>query len=208
MKPFNTLSGVVVPMIEDDINTDQMAPLQLMRGLEPDYGAFLFMRRRLAPDGSVDPDHVLNKPQYATASILLSGHNFGCGSSREAAVWCLTGRGIRCVIARSIADIFKDNCLKNGVLAIELDGPAMDSLQAAVLRLDGSSPFVVDLEAQTISEAGAAAWSFDIAPADKQRLMEGLDEIGLTLKSTAAIEAWERATAASDPWLQFIKVPD
>ena len=198
MQPFTTLSGIAVPMIEDDINTDQIAPLQLARGLSPEWGELLFKRQRVHPDGT-PTDHVLNRPQYQRPSLLVAGRNFGCGSSRESAVWCLTGIGIRCVIARSIADIFRENCIQNGLLPIEL--AEMDQLEAAVLASDGTSNFSVDLPAQIISH-GTDQWRFEISASDKLRLIEGLDEIGLTMKHEAEIRAFEAKMRAESPWLQ------
>lgn len=198
MQPFTTLTGIAVPMIEDDINTDQIAPLQLARGLEPDWGELLFKRQRVSGEGT-PTDHVLNKPQYQKPSILVSGRNFGCGSSRESAVWCLTGIGIRCIIARSIADIFRENCIQNGVLPIEL--PDMDALEAAVVTSNGSSAFTVDLHAQVISH-GDLRLTFTISASDKLRLIEGLDEIGLTMKHEAEIKAFEAKMRGESPWLQ------
>jgi len=198
MQPFTTLTGIAVPMIEDDINTDQIAPLQLARGLSPEWGELLFKRQRVHPDGT-PTDHVLNRPQYQRPSLLVAGRNFGCGSSRESAVWCLTGIGIRCVIARSIADIFRENCIQNGLLPIEL--AEMDQLEAAVLASDGTSNFSVDLPAQIISH-GTDQWRFEISASDKLRLIEGLDEIGLTMKHEAEIRAFEAKMRAESPWLQ------
>lgn len=201
MQPFRQVEGVAVPMIEDDVNTDQIAPLQLAKGLKPDYADLLFKRRRINSDGTPAPDHVLNQPQYRAPALLVAAHNFGCGSSRESAVWCLAAIGIRCIVARSIADIFRENCLQNGLLPIELDGPVMDDLQKVVVDLDGSAAFVVDLEAQTIS-TGNHVFPFQIAASDKTRLLEGLDEIGLTMKHDDDILAWEKRTAQDMPWLQ------
>jgi len=198
MQPFTTLTGIAVPMIEDDINTDQIAPLQLARGLSPEWGELVFKRQRVHPDGT-PTDHVLNRPQYQRPSLLVAGRNFGCGSSRESAVWCLTGIGIRCVIARSIADIFRENCIQNGLLPIEL--AEMDQLEAAVLASDGTSNFSVDLPAQIISH-GTDQWRFEISASDKLRLIEGLDEIGLTMKHEAEIRAFEAKMCAESPWLQ------
>ena len=198
MKPFTTLTGIAVPMIEDDINTDQIAPLQLARGLSPDWGELLFKRQRIHADGR-PTDHVLNRPQYQKPSILVAGRNFGCGSSRESAVWCLTGIGIRCVIARSIADIFRENCIQNGLLPIELAN--MEAIEAAVLASDGTSSFSVDLPAQIITH-GHQKWQFEISASDKLRLIEGLDEIGLTMKHEAEIRAFETKMRAQSPWLQ------
>jgi 3-isopropylmalate/(R)-2-methylmalate dehydratase small subunit len=202
MQSLTHVTGVAIPMIEDDLNTDQMAPLQLAKGLKPDYADLLFKRRRQNPDGSLIADYVLNQPQFTAPSILVAGSNFGCGSSRESAVWCLYAVGIRCVIARSIADIFRENCLQNGVLPIELDDAAMDGLQQRVLAADGAAHFSVDLEAQTIDGPGGEAIGFDVRASDKLRLIEGLDEIGLTMKHASEIRAWEAQTLADTPWLQ------
>jgi 3-isopropylmalate/(R)-2-methylmalate dehydratase small subunit len=201
MQPFSTLSGAAMPMIEDDINTDQIAPLQLAKGLSPDWGALLFKRQRVNADGS-PTDHVLNKPQYKTPAFLVANENFGCGSSRESAVWCLTGVGIGCVIARSIADIFRENCLQNGLLPIELSGEAMDRLQALVKAVDGAKPFFVDLAAQILRAPDGETFTFDISASDKTRLIEGLDEIGMTMKHEQDIVAWEQNMRAELPWAQ------
>ena len=201
MQPFTTLSGPAMPMIEDDINTDQIAPLQLSKGLSPDWGALLFKRQRKNADGS-DNDHVLNKPQYQNPAILVANENFGCGSSRESAVWCLTGVGIRCVIARSIADIFRENCLLNGLLPIELSGTDMDRLQALVTQIDGGQPFTVDLPAQSVHAPNGETFAFEISASDKTRLLEGLDEVGLTMKHEGEIVAFEEKMRASMPWTQ------
>ncbi|MDB5597227.1 MAG: hypothetical protein JWM36_4188 [Hyphomicrobiales bacterium] len=202
MQPFTRVTGIAVPMIEDDVNTDQIAPLQLAKGLKPDYGELLFKRQRQNADGTPVVEHVLNQPQFASPSVLVAGHNFGCGSSRESAVWCLAGIGLRCIVARSIADIFRENCLLNGVLPIELDGAAMDDLQSSVRQVDGSAPFRVDLVAQTITAPDNRTYAFEISVSDKTRLIEGLDEIGLTMKHEDEIRAWEAQAAAHMPWLQ------
>jgi len=201
MQPFDRISGAAVPMIENDVNTDQIAPLQLAKGLSPDWGELLFKRQRFTPEGA-PTDHILNRPQYQSPVILVANENFGCGSSRESAVWCLTGIGIRCIIARSIADIFRENCLQNGVLPIELTGESMDRLQAAILVADGATSFEVDLPAQTIASPDGLDIRFEISASDKVRLIEGLDEIGLTMKHLAEIEDWEGRTRANHPWLQ------
>jgi 3-isopropylmalate dehydratase small subunit len=201
MQPFATLTGPAMPMIEDDINTDQIAPLQLAKGLSPNWGELLFKRQRMQADGS-PTDHVFNKPQYQTPAILVANENFGCGSSRESAVWCLTGVGIRCVIARTIADIFRENCLQNGLLPIELTGADMDRLQALVTSVDGAKPFHVDLPAQIVRAPDGTTFSFEISASDKTRLIEGLDEIGMTMKHEDEIVAWERKMRVDMPWAQ------
>ena len=214
MTPFTTLTGVAVPMLargpakwppvrgqdhapmlEDDINTDQIAPQQMDRSLDPDYRVMLFRRHR------TDPAFILNRPQYAAPAILVAGRNFGCGSARETAVWAPMSWGIRCVVAKGFADIYRENCLQNGVLPLEL-GDAHEAFAARVVAADGAAPFTVDLLTQTISGPGGPAIAFDIAPADRLRLIEGLDDIGLTLKHVDDIAAWEQRTAATQPWLQ------
>jgi 3-isopropylmalate dehydratase small subunit len=202
MTPFTSVTGPVVPFLEDDLNTDQIAPIQMSRELKPDYGDLLFKRQRLNADGSRNTAHILEQPQYKRPGLLLSRHNFGCGSSREAAVWCMTAVGIRCVIARSIADIFRENCLQNGVLPVELDDKTAAALEARVLAADGREPFTADLPSQTITGPGGPVIGFEIAASDKMRLIEGLDDIGVTLKHLSDIEAWEARTAKALPWRQ------
>ena len=201
MQPFTTLTGIAVPMLQDDINTDQIAPVQSTR-LKRDDPGLLFQRARRREDGSEDPDFVLNRPQFRGARIIVTGRNFGCGSSRESAVWAMLANGIRCIVARSFADIYRENCLQNGLLPVELDDDkAAELLAASVMAVDGAEPFTVDLEAQRISGPDHHL-SFDIPAADRMRLLEGLDNIGLTLKHRGEIAAWEQRTAAAQPWLQ------
>jgi 3-isopropylmalate dehydratase small subunit len=173
-----------------------------MRQLKPDYKKLLFMRARSRDDGSENPDHVLNKPQFRNPAILVTGHNFGAGSSRESAVWSMTANGIRVIVAKSFADIYRENCLQNGILPIILADKDQEPFIARVIAANGMVPFTVDLEMQTISGPGGGDITFDVSPADKMRLVEGLDDIGLTLKHADAIKAWEQRTAASQPWLQ------
>jgi 3-isopropylmalate dehydratase small subunit len=186
MQPFTTHTGIAVPLIKDDINTDQIAPVQSMRSLKPDYKALLFMRARRRDDGSENPDFVLNQPQFRNPGILVTGNNFGAGSSREAAVWGMLANNIRVIVARSFADIYRENCLQNGLLPIVLE----------------PRDAAADLRTQRIAGPGGADVSFDIPAADRMRLLEGLDEIGLTLKHADEIASWEQRTAADKPWLQ------
>jgi len=202
MERFTTLTAIAAPLIEDDVNTDQICPLQMQRSLDPDYAALLFARQRRRPDGSEIADFVLNRAQFRHPGILVSGRNFGCGSSREGAVWAMRAIGIRCVIARSLADIFRENILQNGMLPIELRAADADAFTARVVAADGRAPFTVDLEAQRIGGPGGPDIGFDIAPSDRMRLLEGLDDIGLTLKCADDIAAWEARTAVARPWLQ------
>src|SRR5712671_6103171 len=202
MLPFKSHTGVAVPLIQDDINTDQIAPVQAMRNLKPDYRQLLFMRARKRDDGSENPDFVLNKPQFRNPGILVTGQNFGAGSSRESAVWGMLANNIRVIVARSFADIYRENCLQNGLLPVTLAPADAESFEAHVIAANGAAPFTVDLEMQRISGPGGADIVFEIAAADRMRLLEGLDDIGLTLKHADEIKAWEARIAAAQPWLQ------
>src|SRR5215472_186668 len=172
------------------MNTDQIAPVLPGRGLKDDYRAMLFHRARRREDGSENPDFVLNKPQFRNAGILVTGNNFGAGSSRENAVWSMLANDIRVIVARGFADIYRENCLQNGLLPVVL-APA-----------DAAAPFTVDLVSQRISGPGGGDIAFEISAADRMRLLEGLDDIGLTLKHMADIASWEQRAAAAQPWLQ------
>jgi 3-isopropylmalate/(R)-2-methylmalate dehydratase small subunit len=200
MQPFTTLTGVAIPLLQDDINTDQITPIN--RNMNPDWAALLFANARKRPDGSDDPDFPLNKPQFRKPSILVTGRNFGCGSSREGAVWAMLATGIRCIVARSFADIYRENCLQNGLLPVELKPADGAAFEARVRAANGAAPFTVDLQAQSISGPGGSDLAFDIPSADRMRLIEGLDDIGLTLKHAQDIAAWEKRMGGEFPWLQ------
>src|SRR3954463_15868557 len=202
MQPFTRHTGIAVPLIGDDINTDQIAPVQAMRQLKPDYRTLLFMRARRRDDGSENPDFVLNKPQFRQPGILVTGHNFGAGSSREAAVWGMLANNIRVIVARSFADIYHENCLQNGLLPIVLAPRDAKAFEQRVQSVNGAVPFTVDLPAQRIAGPGGPDIAFDIPSADRMRLIEGLDDIGLTLKHAQEIASWEKRTAIDQPWLQ------
>jgi 3-isopropylmalate dehydratase small subunit len=205
MQPFTSHTAVAAPFLKDDVNTDQIAPVLHSRGLKDDYKAMLFHRARQREDGSEEPNFVLNKPQFRAAGILVTGNNFGAGSSRESAVWSMLANDIRVIVAKSFADIYRENCLQNGLLPIVLEPDEADAFTARVVAADGAAPFTVDLVTQRISGPGGAAIAFDIAAADRMRLLEGLDDIGLTLKHMDEIVGWERRAAAAQPWLQTAK---
>jgi 3-isopropylmalate/(R)-2-methylmalate dehydratase small subunit len=202
MQPFSTHTAVAAPLLKDDINTDQIAPVLHSRGLKEDYKAMLFHRARQREDGGEDSDFVLNKPQFRAAGILVTGNNFGAGSSRESAVWSMLANNIRVIVARSFADIYRENCLQNGLLPIVLEPGEAEAFIARVVRVDGAGPFTVDLVTERISGPGGADMAFDISAADRTRLLEGLDDIGLTLKQMADIVQWEQRAATAQPWLQ------
>jgi 3-isopropylmalate/(R)-2-methylmalate dehydratase small subunit len=202
MEPFTRHTGIAAPLIKDDINTDQIAPIRHSRGLKEDYRAMLFHRARRREDGTENPDFVLNKPQFRSAGLLVTGQNFGAGSSRESAVWSMLANGVRVIVAKSFADIYRENCLQNGLLPVVLAGDVADAFIARVVEVDGKAPFTVDLVAQRISGPGGEDVAFEIAAADRTRLLEGLDDIGLTLKHVDEIVNWERRAQAAQPWLQ------
>jgi 3-isopropylmalate dehydratase small subunit len=197
MQPFKSHTGIAVPLIRDDVNTDEISPVAAMREMKPDYRKLLFLRTR-----AENPDFVLNRPQFANPGILVSGNNFGAGSSREAAVWGMLANNIRVIVAKSFADIYRENCLQNGLLPVVLEPADADAFIARVVAVNGSAPFTVDLPGGRISGPGGPDIAFEVPAADRMRLLEGLDDIGLTLKHTGEIVDWEKRMAAAQPWLQ------
>ncbi len=202
MEAFTILRGAAVPLLEDDINTDQIAPVGQGPKINQDYAELLFQRRRNREDGTPDPDFVFNRPQFRKPALLVAGRNFGCGSSRESAVWAFMAVGVRCIVARAFADIYRENCLQNGVLPVTLREMDVERFEALVVASDGHGDFTVDLGAQTITAPGGERFHFDFPAADKTRLMEGLDDIGLTLKHADEIAAYEAEIASEAPWRQ------
>ncbi|MGE5226080.1 MAG: 3-isopropylmalate dehydratase small subunit [Planctomycetaceae bacterium] len=191
MEPITRIEGTAVPLDRADVDTDQIIPAQYLKRIERSgFGPFLFDEWRK------DPDFVLNDPRYAGASILLAGANFGCGSSREHAPWALEDHGFKAVIAPSFADIFTNNCGKIGLLVIELRAESVRALMDAVLD-DPTTRIEIDLDALTVRAPGIDE-VFDMEPFTRWRLMEGLDDIGLTLRATDAIDAYEATRPA---WL-------
>ena len=201
MDPFVRLSAVAAPMELPNIDTDRIIPARfLRRPREAGYGPLLFHDVRFAADGSERPDFVLNRPAYRAARILVTAENFGCGSSREMAVWALMDHGIRAVIGPSFGDIFFENCFKNGLLAVVLPpGPAA-GLRRAVAERPGAT-VAVDLEAQTITAPDGAALAFEVDAFRKQGLLTGQDELAMTLEHLPAIEAFEARRLGEMPWL-------
>ena len=194
MTPFNEVTGAAIPLPMDDVNTDQIIPSKYLKDLNADLseGFLAFQRRRM--DGTIISDFVLERPQFKRAPVLVVGANFGCGSSREHAVWAMQAYGIRCVIGHQLAEFFMDNCLKNGVLPIELDVQTHERVMQAVIQADGHTSIHVDLRRLQITIDGAGVVAFHIDAQQQRMLLEGLDEISMTLKHIDAIERWERAT--------------
>jgi 3-isopropylmalate/(R)-2-methylmalate dehydratase small subunit len=202
MQPFTSHTGIAAPLLVDDMNTDQIAPFLPSRNLKDDYQVMLFHRQRFREDGSEIADFVLNKPQFRDAGILVTGNNFGAGSSRESAVWSMLANNIRVIVAKSFADIYRENCLQNGLLPVVLDADSGDAFIARVVAADGAAPFAVDLVTQRISGPGGPDVAFEIPAADRTRLLEGLDDIGMTMKHIDEIVRFEQQAATAQPWLQ------
>jgi 3-isopropylmalate/(R)-2-methylmalate dehydratase small subunit len=202
MQAFTSHTGIAAPLLVDDMNTDQIAPFLPSRNLKDDYKGMLFHRQRFREDGSEIAEFVLNKPQFRNAGILVTGNNFGAGSSRESAVWSMLANNIRVIIAKSFADIYRENCLQNGLLPVVLDAADADAFIARVVANNGASPFAVDLVSQRISGPGGSDIAFEIPAADRTRLLEGLDDIGMTMKHIDEIVRFEQQAATAQPWLQ------
>ena len=201
MDKFTTLTGVAAPLPIDNIDTDMIIPKQYLKTIKrTGLGAGLFSERRYRDDGSENPDFVLNKPAYRKASILVAGDNFGCGSSREHAPWALLDFGIRCVIATDFADIFYNNCFNNGILPVKVSREDLAKLMDDAER-GANATLTVDLPNQEIRGPDGGVVRFEIDAFRKHRLIEGLDQIGLTLKEAPTIEAHEKKAAAAHPWL-------
>ena len=201
MNKFDKLSGIAAPMPMVNIDTDMIIPKQFLKTIKRSgLGVNLFDEMRYDRDGNEVPDFVLNKPQYRDAQILVAGDNFGCGSSRENAPWAIADFGITCVIAPSFADIFYNNCFKNGILPIALPQEQVDLLMKDAEK--GSNARIeVDLEAQTITSSDGEVITFQIDAFKKHCLMNGLDDIGLTLEKAASIDSFESAAAQARPWV-------
>lgn len=201
MDKFTTLTGVAAPMPIINIDTDMIIPKQYLKTIKRSgLGTALFSEMRYNEDGSENPDFVLNKPGYRDAQIIVAGDNFGCGSSREHAPWALLDYGIKCVISTSFADIFYNNCFKNGVLPIVVTPEQLDMLMDDAER-GANATLTVDLESQTISGPDGGSISFDIDPGRKETLLEGLDDIAITMKKGDSIGSFESKVAEERPWI-------
>ena len=201
MQPFTTLTAAAVPMDLPNIDTDRVIPARfLLKPREAGYQRFFFHDVRFNADGSENGDFILNQAPYRQAKILVTAENFGCGSSREGAVWALMDHGIRCVVGPSFGDIFFENCFKNGVLALVLPAAEAASIRRQLQERPGAA-ISVDLERQTLTAPDGTAHRFDVDPFRKQALLLGQDEIALTMEYVAAIEAHESRRAAEMPWL-------
>ncbi|MCS0497363.1 3-isopropylmalate dehydratase small subunit [Ancylobacter mangrovi] len=200
MEKFTTLSGVAAPLHMVNVDTDMIIPKQYLKTIKrTGLGKGLFSELRYKDDGSVNPDFVLNKPAYKGASIIVAGDNFGCGSSREHAPWALLDFGIRCVISTSFADIFYNNCFKNGILPIKVTPEQLEALFDDAAR-GANAVVTVDLANQTITGPDGGSITFEIDPFRKHCLLNGLDDIGLTQVKADKIKSYEATLAEERPW--------
>jgi 3-isopropylmalate/(R)-2-methylmalate dehydratase small subunit len=201
MKPFDKLSAIAAPLPMINVDTDVIIPKQFLKTVKrTGLGVSAFYNIRYDDDGQPKPDFVLNKAPYNKAEILITGENFGCGSSREHAPWALLDFGFRCVIAPSFADIFYSNSFKNGILPIELPQEQIDQLMKEA-QDNPEALIEVDLEKQTVTRGNKFSFSFEIDSFRKHCLLNGLDDIGLTLEKSAKISAYEDNRTAEKPWL-------
>jgi 3-isopropylmalate/(R)-2-methylmalate dehydratase small subunit len=200
MDRFNTLTGIAAPMPLVNIDTDMIIPKQFLKTIQRSgLGKNLFDEMRYTQDGAEIPEFVLNQPAYRKSQIIIAGDNFGCGSSREHAPWALLDFGIRCVIATSFADIFYNNCFKNGILPVVLPQDAVDHLMDDAKKGENAR-ITIDLVSQTVTASDGTTFAFEVDAFKKHCLLNGLDDIGLTLEKAASIDAYEAKTATTRPW--------
>jgi 3-isopropylmalate/(R)-2-methylmalate dehydratase small subunit len=196
LEKFIKLQGIVAPLDRANVDTDQIIPKQFLKRIErTGFGEFAFFDWRYLEDGVPNPDFILNQGRYRDASILVGGGNFGSGSSREHAPWALMEMGFRAIIAPSFADIFRNNCMQNGLLPVILDSSEVDTVMARALRGSGYSA-TVDLESQTVTDQQGLDASFEVDPFRKNSLLKGLDDVGITLNYEDSIESFESNRAA------------
>ena len=201
MEKFTQLTGVAAPLPQINVDTDMIIPKQFLKTIKRSgLGRNLFDEMRFDDEGNEIPDFVLNRPAYRNAQILVSGENFGCGSSREHAPWALLDFGIRAVVAPSYADIFFNNCFKNGILPIVLPQEQVDVLMKDAEK-GANARMTIDLETQTITASDGAVFSFEVDPFRKHCLLNGLDDIGLSLEKAAFIESFEAQAAQARSWV-------
>jgi 3-isopropylmalate/(R)-2-methylmalate dehydratase small subunit len=200
MEKFTVLTGVAAPLKVINIDTDMIIPKQFLKTIErTGLGKGLFHEMRYRDDGTENPDFVLNQPAYRKASILVAGDNFGCGSSREHAPWALLDYGVRCVISTSFADIFYNNCFNNGILPVTVSASDLEKLMDDAER-GANATLTVDLQSQTIKGPDGGTIHFEIDPVKKEKLLNGLDDIGVTLTRAATIDTYEAKAAGARPW--------
>jgi 3-isopropylmalate/(R)-2-methylmalate dehydratase small subunit len=206
-KPFNKLTAIAAPIMRSNIDTDVIIRIERLVGnnIRGTLGKWAFGSLRYLPDGSENPAFILNREPYRQAEILVTGPNFGCGSSREGAVWSLQEMGIRAIIGSGFGDIFFANCFQNGILPIVVDEAVVDGLAAEIEATQGVGRISVDLETQTISSPSGRQHSFEIDPRRREGLLQGLDEVALTLQRDDDIRSFQAADRTARPWIYFAR---
>jgi len=204
-KPFNTLTAIAAPIMRSNIDTDVIIRIERLVGnsVRGTLGKWAFGSLRYLPDGSENPDFILNRAPYRNAEILVTGPNFGCGSSREGAVWSLAEMGIRAIIGSGFGDIFFANCFQNGILPVVVDKAIVDQLAADIEATQGAGRVSIDLEAQTIVSPSGKQHRFEIDPRRREGLLQGLDEVALTLTRDDEIRSFQAADRELRPWIHF-----
>src|SRR6516225_932548 len=207
--PFTSLSAIAAPVMRGNIDTDVIIRIERLVGtsIRGTLGKWAFGSLRYLPDGSENPEFILNREPYRRAEILITGPNFGCGSSREGAVWSLQEMGIRAIIGSSFGDIFFANCFQNGILPIVIDKAIVEGLAAEVEHSQGAGRIGVDLEQQTITSPSGKRHRFEIDPRRRHGLLQGLDEVALTLQRDAEIRAFQASDRIERPWIHFARNP-
>lgn len=201
MTPFTTVTDIAVPFLRANVDTDVIIPIQRLLGTDKTtLGPYAFERQRYLPDGSDDPSFPLNRPEYKGSKLLLAAENFGCGSSREGAVWALMGMGVRCVIAPSFGDIFFANCFQNGMLPIRLPIEIIRRIAEETEASPGNARTTVDLERRVVVTPTGAEIPFEVDTRKREALLHGLDDIALTKRHAEAIAAWRARDRAANPW--------
>src|ERR1700750_485980 len=206
-KPFTTLTAIAAPIMRSNVDTDVIIRIERIVGnsVRGNLGKWGFGSLRYLPDGSENPEFILNREPYRQAEILITAPNFGCGSSREAAVWSLQEMGIRAIIGSGFGDIFFANCFQNGILPIVVDKDIVDGLAAEIEATQGAGRISVDLEAQTIMSPSGEQHRFEIEPRRREGLLQGLDEVALTLQRDEEIRSFQTADRQARPWIHFAR---
>jgi 3-isopropylmalate/(R)-2-methylmalate dehydratase small subunit len=202
-KPFGKLTAIAAPIMRSNVDTDVIIRIDRLVGnsVRGELGKWAFGALRYLPDGTENPEFVLNREPYRQAEILITGPNFGCGSSREGAVWSLQEAGIRAIIGSGFGDIFFANCFQNGILPVVVDKAIVDGLAAEVEATQGAGRISIDLETQTIASPSGRRHSFEIDPRRREGLLQGLDEVALTLQRDDEIRAFQSADGSARPWI-------